>query len=148
MSKLKNIVFIFLAASLFFSENTGKTILYSCCLLDGLEQKFEQRRFFLALSVISVIFDIYHHIFVGLSFFSILIVIIAIEKFKSILSNLHEWVRLYYLFLIICGAELINCLFIVLLNGKLNFYSHFLIVIKSIFFCYVFESLGEHAKRS
>jgi hypothetical protein len=147
MSRLEKVVFIFLAGSLFFSENTGKAFLYSCCLFCGLEQKLEQRRFFLALSGISVIFDIHHSVFAGLSLFSILSVAIVVERFNTVLSNLPTWVKLYYLFLIVCGAELLSCLFIVLINGKLNFYAHFLIVIKSIFFCYVFESLGEHAKR-
>ena len=148
MSRLKKVVFIFLVGSLFFLENTGKAFLYSCCLLGGLEQRLEERCSFLMVSVISVIFDIYHSIFVGLSLFSILIVTETVKKFKSVLSNLPTWVRLYYLLLIVCGAELINCLFVVLINRELNFYSHLLIVIKSIFFYYIFESLGEHAKRS
>ena len=135
MSRLEKIVIVFLASTLFFSENTGKAFLYSCCFLGGLEQRLEQRRSFLLLSVVSIIFDIYHHIFVGLSFFSILIVMITLKKVESILANINSWARLYYLFLIICGAELISCLFIVLLNGRLNFYDHFLIVIKSIIFC-------------
>jgi len=144
MSRLEKIIIIFLTGLLFFSENTGKAFLYGCCLFCDLEQ----RRFFFLFSMVSIIFDIYHFAFVGLSFFSILIIKIATGKFKSVLLNLPIWARLYYLFLIICGAELINCLFIVLLNGKLNFHAHFWVVIKSIFFYYVFESLGKHAKRS
>lgn len=144
MSRLEKIVFVFLVCSLFFSENTGKAFLYSCCLLGGIEQ----RHSFFLYGMVSVIFDVYHSIFVGLSFFSILIVMVIIERFNSVLYNLPTWARLYYLFLFIFGAELINCLFVVLLGGKLNFYAHFLIVVKSMFFCYVFESLGEHAKRS
>ncbi len=144
MSRLEKIVFVFLSASLFFSENTGRAFLYSCCLISV----FEQKRFFLFCGVISVLFDIYHSAFVGISFLSIAVVVLIIKKFKSILANLSTWARLYYLFMILCGAELVSCLFIVLLNGRLHLYSHLLVVMKSVFFCYVFESLRKHAKRS
>lgn len=144
MSGLKKIVFIFLSTSLFFSENTGRAFLYSCCLLSV----FEQKRFLLFLGMISVFFDIYHSAFVGISFLSLAIIAVTVKKFESILANLSTWARLYYLFMIVCGAELVGCLFIVLLSGRLHFYSHLLVVMKSIFFCYVFESFKEHAKRS
>ena len=144
MSRLEKIVLIFLFTTLFFSENTGKAFLYSCCLLNI----FEQKRFLLIFSVISMVFDIYHSSFVGISFLSLAIVVSLVKKFKSVLSNLSIFVRLYYLLVIVCGAELISGLFVILFGGKLDFYSHFLIVIKSMIFCYVLESLREHAKRS
>ncbi len=144
MSKLKKVVFIFLLSSLFFSESTGKAFLYSCCLL----KFFNRSHFTLLFGVISVIFDIYYSQFIGLTFLSLSIVVITMEKFEEILKNLNVGVRLYYLFVVICGAELINCLLIVLINGRVNFSSHFFVVMKSIFFCYVFESLEEHVKRS
>lgn len=144
MSRLEKIIFVFLSTSLFFSENTGKAFLYSCCLISV----FEQKQFFLFWGVVSVLFDIYHSSFVGISFLSLAVVVSIVKKFESILANLSAWARLYYLFMIVCGAELVSCLFIVLLNGRLHLYSHLLVVMKSVFFCYVFESFGKHAKRS
>ncbi|MBO6055865.1 MAG: hypothetical protein J6P84_02670 [Alphaproteobacteria bacterium] len=98
--------------------------------------------------MVSVLFDIYHSSFVGISFLSLAVVVSIVKKFESILANLSAWARLYYLFMIVCGAELVSCLFIVLLNGRLHLYSHLLVVMKSVFFCYVFESFRKHAKRS
>ena len=144
MSRLEKIVFISLSISLFFSENTGKAFLYSCCLY-GI---FKQRWFFLFFGITSIFFDIYYSIFVGISFLSLVFVAEIVKKFESVLLNLPIWARLYYLFMIVCGAELVCCLFIILLDGRLHFYAHFLIAIKSIFFCYILESLKEYAKRS
>jgi len=144
MSGLEKIVFIFFSTSLFLSENIGRAFLYSCCLLDV----FKQKRFLFCFGVISVFFDVYHSSFVGISFLSLSVIVVIVKKFESILSNLSTWARLYYLFMIVCGAELVSCLFIILLNGRLHFYSHFLIVMKSVFFCYMFESLNEYARRS
>lgn len=143
MSRLEKIVFTFFAATLFFSENTGKAVLYSCCLLRVLDQK----QCLFLFSMISIIFDIYHSSFVGISFVSLVFIMAVVRKFEAILSNLSVFVRLYCSFMIICGAELISCLFVVLFGGRLNIYFHFLIVLKSMFFCYVLESLREHAKR-
>ena len=143
MSRLEKIVIIFLSATLFFSENTGKAFLYSCCLLNI----FEKKRFLFVFGIISVLFDIYHSSFVGISFFSLAVAMAVVKKFKSVLLNLSIFVRLYYLFIIVCGAELCSCILAVLLDGRPTFYPHLLIVIKSVFFCYVLESLREHAKR-
>lgn len=144
MSRLEKIVFVFLSASLFFSANTGRAFLYSCCLVNI----FEQKRFFLFCGVVSVFFDIYHSTFVGITFLSLVVIVLILKKFESILANLYIGTRLYYLFMIVCVAELVGCLFIVLLNGRLHLYSHLLVVLKSIFFYYVFESIKKHAKRS
>ena len=144
MSRLEKIIFVFLSTSLFFSENTGRAFLYSCCLISI----FEQKRFFLFLGVASILFDIYHSAFVGISFLSLAVTVLIVKKFESILANLSTFARLYYLFMIVCGAELVSCLFTLLLNGRLHFYAHLLVVMKSIFFCYVFESIKKHAKRS
>lgn len=143
MSRLEKIIIVFLTASLLFSENTGKAFFYSCCLL-GLWDR--QRILFWGIA--TVFFDIYHSAFVGISFLSLIIIMIVVEKYESVLLNLPIWAKLYYQFMIVCCVELICCLFTILLDGKLNFYSHFLIIIKSIFFCYVLESSKEHARGS
>lgn len=143
MSRLEKIIIVFLSASLFFSENTGKAFFYSCCLLGLLDR---QRIFF--WGIVTVFFDVYHSAFVGILFLSLFIIVIVVEKYEAVLLNLPVWAKLYYQFMIVCCVELICCLFTVLIDGKLNFYSHFLIIMKSIFFCYALESLREHAKGS
>ena len=144
MSRLEKVVIVFLSVSLFFSENTGKAFLYSCCLLGF----WDRQQLLFLLGMTTVFFDIYHSAFVGISFFSLAIIITIVKKYESVLLNLPIWARLYYQFMIICCVELICCLFTILLDGRLNFYSHFLVIAKSIFFCYALESLREHAKRS
>jgi len=143
MSRLEKIVILFLSAALFCSENTGKASLYSCCLLSVVEQK----QFLLFFGIVSIFFDIYHSSFIGITFLSLVAVIAVVKKFESVLINLPIWARLYYLFMIVCGAELCSCVFTVLLGGRLNLYPHLLVVMESILFCYVLESLKEHAKR-
>ena len=143
MSRLEKIAIILLYSTLFFSENTGKAFLYSSCLLSVVEQK----QFLLFFGTMSVLFDIYHSSFIGITFLSLAVVIAVVKKFESIILNLPIWARLYYLFTIVCGAELCSCIFTTLLGGRLNFYPHLLIVIKSMLFCYVLESLREHAER-
>ncbi len=143
MSRLEKIVLILLSMTLCFSENTGKAFLYSCCWLSIVER----RQSLIFFGIISVLFDIYHSLFVGISFLSLAIVMAVVKKFESILLSLSVFVRIYYLFMIIGGAELCSCMFTVLLGGRLNFYSHLLIVMKSMLFCYVFQSLKEYAKR-
>lgn len=143
MSGSLKIIFIFLTGSLLFSENTGKAFLYSCCLLND----FNHKKSLLILSIVSVIFDIYHSLFIGISLISVLIVTTVVKKFESVLVNLPIWARLHYLFMIVCGAELVNFVFATLLGGKFNFYAHAMIILKSVFFCYVLESLKDHVKR-
>lgn len=143
MSGSLKIALIFLTGSLLFSENTGKAFFYSCCLLND----FYHKKSLLVLSIVSVIFDIYHSLFIGISFISILIVTTVVKKFESVLVNLPIWARLHYLLMIVCGAESINFILTILLGGRFNFYAHAMIVLKSIFFCYVLESLKEHVKR-
>ncbi|MBO4405395.1 MAG: hypothetical protein J5821_01555 [Alphaproteobacteria bacterium] len=142
MSGSLKIMLIFLTGSLFFSENTGKAFLYSCCLSND----FDHKESLLTLSVVSVIFDIYHSLFIGISLISMLIAAITVKKFESVLRNLPIWARLYYLLMIVCGAESVNFVLTILLEGKFNFYAHAVIILKSIFFCYVLESLKEHVK--
>ena len=143
MSGSLKVILIFLTGSLFFSDNTGKAFLYSCCLLSN----FDHKKSLLALSIISVIFDIYHSLFIGISLISVLIVMLILKKFESVLANLPIWARLYYLLMIVCGAETVNFVLTTLLRVNFNFYAHIMIVLKSIFFCYVLESLKEHVKR-
>lgn len=147
MSRSLNIVFVFLAFSLFFSENTGKAFLYSCCLLNGFDRKNSVLNSALCMSIVSVMFDIYHSLFVGVSFVSLSIVVAMVKKFESILMNLPLLARIYYSFVIVCGAELANFVLTGLSGGRFNFYQHAVVVVKSVFFYYVLESLKEHVKR-
>ena len=144
MPRLEKIALPLLSISLLFSENTGKAFLYTCCLSGFFKQKYH----LLLFGITSVIFDIYHSIFVGCSFLSLVIIVMIEKKFDSIFSNLSVLVRSYYLFMMICGTELVSCLFIVLLDGRLNLDSHFLIVMESMLFYYILESFKKHAQRS
>ncbi len=160
--KSSRILIVLLIASLLFSENTGKAFLYSCCLLNNFDflfgdydlfgnihkrKSFLLKRSWLFVSIISVIFDIYHSLFIGISLVSLSVVIIVAKKFESVLMNLPVWVRLYYSLMIILGAESVNFLITALIGGKFNIHAHVMIVAKSIFFCYAIESLKEHVKR-
>ena len=91
MSGSLKVIFIFLTGSLFFLENPGKSFLYSCCLLND----FDRKKSLLILSIVSVIFDIYHSLFIGISFISVLIVTTVVKKFESVLVNLPIWARLH-----------------------------------------------------
>lgn len=142
MSGSLKIILIFLTGSLFFSENTGKAFLYSCCPLSD----FDRKESLLTLSIVSVIFDIHHSLFIGISLVSVLIVTTVVKKFESVLKNLPIWARLNYLLMIVCGAESVNFVLTILLGGRFNFYAHGIIILKSIFFYYVLESLREHVK--
>jgi len=99
------------------------------------------------MSIVSVMFDIYHSLFVGVSFVSLSIIVVMVKKFESILMNLPLLARIYYSFVIVCGAELVNFVLTGPSGGRFNFYQHAVVIVKSVFFYYVLESLREHVKR-
>ncbi len=142
MSGLATVSFIVLFCSVFFSETIGKAVLYSYCLM----KNFDKPRSVLNLGVFTIFFDIYYSISIGLTFLSCIIIINMVKKFEAVLTNLLLEVRIHYLFLIVCLAELGNVFFTILLGGTFHFYSHFVIVIESIVFYYILKRLRKHVR--
>ena len=125
---------------LFSNESVGKAFLYAAALFCVLQRKKDLA----SIGIISVIFDLYHSLPVGITFVTVMISVLITEKFQAILNIFPFATRVYYLFSILLITETANYMFTELAGGNFNFYSHLLVMVKAITLYITFEILNEY----
>lgn len=134
------ILLISIGIVLFSTENVGKAFLYAFCLFCILSKKREV----VYLGITSIIFDLYHALFVGITFVSLVISLLVTERFQPILNNVSFAAKAYYLFAILFAAETVNYFLVKLAGGNFDFYFHMVVIIKAILLYSAFEILQEY----
>jgi cell shape-determining protein MreD len=125
MSKriISSLITLFSFVSLSFISVHGAICVFYCFVFASDIGERDDEKFF-TIFVMSLFLDIYTSGFIGMSFMSIIIILIIESTFRTILRNISIFLRTCYFFLVLCISKTVSFVIIFISGNQIDLLEH------------------------